>query len=85
MIPELILLVLSVMLSGAAGWYAGGLKASSRQMITDRDLENHTRAIARTDRHLAMVLRLVVDIARKGDVTIRTADILELTDVLGEV
>jgi len=84
LLQQLILLLLSVILSGAAGWYAGGIKANSKQVTLERDLLDHTQAIARTDRHLAIVLRLVVDIARKQDLTIRATDLLALTDILGE-
>lgn len=83
MIEIFVAALLAAILSGAAGFMAASLRRDTKLAMLEREHELIKQQAEKIERRLAMVLRLVIDIARKNNVEIRAADILEMADVLG--
>lgn len=83
MTEQLGLLMIATVFSNVATWTVATYRANTKTATLQRDFEQHQLALTLTDKRLRMVLRLVVDIARKIQIEVRAADILEMADVLG--
>lgn len=78
MIEILIASLLSALLSGGFGYAVAMVRRDTKVALLEREhilLKEHTE---RNDARLSLVLRLVVDIAQKSGVEVRTTDLLEI-------
>lgn len=83
MSQQILLLIVAAIITNVFTWTIATFRSTSRQQTLQRDFVLHQQALTLTDKRLRMVLRLVVDIAKKMQLEIRAADILEMADVLG--
>lgn len=94
MVEIIVAAVLSAILAGGLGYTVAVVKRDTAIALLQHDhsvvisrLDKVDNTIVgqneRIDRHLKIVVRLVVDIARKSGVEMRTVDVLEITS-LGE-
>lgn len=92
MVEIVIAAVLSAILAGGLGYTVAVVKRDTAIALLQHDnalvisrLDKVDSMILgqneRIDRHLKIVVRLVVDIARKSGVDMRTADVLEITSL----
>ena len=91
-LQTIVAIVLTAIISGAGGYSAALNRSNLRMTLLERDTkENKSRwegcqqelkEIAQDNANrLAVLLRLVIDIARHSGIELRTADILEITSL----
>lgn len=82
MTQDIIIAMLAAILSGGAGYMLAIVKRDTSLAILRRDVDEHKKLIhdqgERIDRHLKIIFRLILDIARHSGVNIRTADAVEI-------
>ena len=83
MIEIFVAALLSSVLSGGAGFLAATVRQGTKLALLEREHILIKQQADKIESRLKMVLRLTIDIARKNNVEIRAADILEMADVLG--
>lgn len=79
---SIIIALMAAIISGAAGYMMAMVKRDTSLAILRRDVDDATAKIdeqgERIDRHLKIIFRLILDIARHSGVNIRTADAVEI-------
>lgn len=81
---DVLSIVVTAILAGALGYVAAVTRNGTRFAMLERDSQDFKRYIENTDHRLGMMLRLMVDVARKSGVELRTADLLEMASLYGE-
>ena len=81
---------LSAVLSGVLGYAVAVLKRDTAFALLQRDHQLLARTVheqaERIDRHLKILFRLILDIARKSGVDVRTSDAVEIASLTdGEI
>lgn len=77
--------LLSAVLSGVLGYAVAVLKRDTAFALLQRDHQLLTKTVTdqaeRIDRHLKILFRLILDIARKSGVDVRTSDAVEIASL----
>lgn len=94
-LETVIAIVLTALISGGGGFMLAVNRASVRMALIERSISDNTAhwrdcqdSLTKTSelngKRLQLVLRLLIDVARKSNIEIRTADVLELTSLIPE-